>query len=114
MERLSLSTLPLVDDGSIAHVFDKALRECYLDCDDRPALVKDRSITLKITMKPHEASEELRFVQASFEVKTSIPGKGTTQVFKPIARDRSLGFETDTRDVDHDPDQSTLPYSSEE
>lgn len=117
MEKLSLSTLPQYDQGSVAVLFDQAIRDAYLDLEDRPLLKKDRVVTLVVKLKPHEVDEaaDLEEVASEIHVKCALPDKqARVNILAPSKKLGGLGFEPDTRRAKFAPDQQTLPISDGE
>lgn len=117
MEKLSLSTLPLYDQGSVAVLFDQALRDIYLDLEDRPTLGKAaRTLTLQLNFKPSaDENADLDEVECDIQVACKLPNKAArVNYLFPSKRDDGLGFEPDTRRAKFAGDQQTLPIGDDE
>lgn len=116
MEILSLGTLPQYDSGSVGVLVDKALRDAYLDLDDRPLLKKSRKITITIDLKPRDTDgNNLETAECAISVKLTMPNKESR--VNIVANDRKgggLGFEADTRVAKHHRNQASLPYKDGE
>lgn len=70
-ENFSLQTIPLIDNGVIAHEFNQKLEIMRQDLIDRPNLNKDRKIVLEIKMRP--AQHAGWAAETQFNIKHSIP-----------------------------------------
>ena len=118
MQKLTLETLDQYDMGSVAVLFNQALNAIYLDCEDRPLLKKDRTLTLQIKIKPHEVSDnaDLEDVVSEISVKTSLPDKeARSQIIVPVKKLGGFGFEPDRRSAKgFDADQPTLGLKADE
>lgn len=103
MHLLSLETLPEYDGGSLAILVNRALRDFHDDLDDRPEIKKARKVTIVIEGKPRDVTgSQLETAEVSISVKLSIPNKETrVNILSNQAKDRALGFETDTRVSKH-------------
>lgn len=117
MEKLSLETLTQYDQGSVAVLVDQALRDAYLDLEDRPLLKKDRVISLVIKLRPHQVSEaaDLEEVASEVHVKCTIPNKqARVNILAPSKKIGGLGFEPDTRRAKFAPGQQTLEMEADD
>lgn len=116
MEKLSLETLPQYDQGSVAVLFNQALRDAYLDLEDRPHLKKSREIHLVLKLKPRDVEgSDLESVESEIHVKSSLPNKqARSNVIAASKRLGGFGFEPDTRHAKFAHGQQTLPVSAEE
>lgn len=118
MQKLSLETLPSYDQGSVSVLFNQALQNIYLDCEDRPLLKKERTVTLQIKIKPHEVGDnaDLEAVASEISVKTALPDKeARSQIIVPVSKYNGFGFEPDRRSARGlDPDQKTMELPESE
>lgn len=112
MEILQLETLPGYDGGSVAVLLNRALRDAYIDLDDRPGLKKNRTITLKIDIKPRDVEgNDLETVECSMAVKLALPNReARVNILANDRKSSGLGFETDTRRAKHLKGQTKIPY----
>lgn len=115
MEILSLETLPQYDGGSVGVLVDRALRDAYLDLDDRPLLKKSRKIIVTIDLKPHDVNGlSLETVDCAISVKLSMPNKESrTNIVANDRKGGGLGFESDTSRAKHHRNQAPLPFDGE-
>lgn len=117
MQKLELRNLAEYDMGSVEVLFNQALNSIYLDCEDRPLLKKDRTLTLQIKIKPREVSEnaDLEDVVSEISVKTALPDKeARSQIIVPVKKLGGFGFEPDRRSArGMDPNQQTLPIEDD-
>ncbi|MCA8968808.1 MAG: hypothetical protein KDC95_03465 [Planctomycetes bacterium] len=98
LEVFDFEQLVKLDDGRICAAFNQLLKRCEEDCRDRPALAKERSITLKLGMKPViNENGDLDSVMVGFHVKESLP-KRDSKVYNMAAGRNGLLFN----DLSHD------------
>ena len=117
MEKLTLETLSQYDQGSVAVLINQAIRDAYLDLEDRPLLNKDRTISLVIKLRPHSVSDsaELEEVASEVHVKSTIPNKqARVNILASSKKLGGLGFEPDTRRAKFAPGQQSLPIGEDE
>lgn len=111
MEILSLETLSEFDGGTVSVLVNRALRDAYLDCDDRATLKKDRKVTIEISLKPRDTNgNDMETSECSIAVKVKIPNKESR--VNIVTNDRTgggFGFESDTRKAKHHRNQAILP-----
>lgn len=99
MQVLRTQSLPEVRDGALAALLDQKIADAYADCADRPALVKDRTVTLTVKIKPTgESPMEAAIVD--FTVASKIPAQGFARQMKASPKYRGLVFEADTDNAD--------------
>ena len=93
-EKLSLSTLSQLDDGTVGAVVDAAIAEALADCDDRPYLEKARKITIEVAVSPVLDNGRLKGVDVATGVKLAKPPQA--------ARDQYLrtNYDTSTKTVE--------------
>lgn len=94
---LSLETLGEVDNGVIVAAFDKALRQVFLDLDDRPDLKTARTLTLTLKMKPLNDKSQLIRADVEFDVKVAIPSKKSV-AYPMLPTNDGLEFQPDIPD----------------
>lgn len=99
MKPLRLETLHLIQDGALALVVDQKLSEIFADCVERPQLEKDRTLTVKITVKP-SGDDPLQAASVAFQVSSSMPGSAVRQHMKYLRKNRTLAFEPDTAAIE--------------
>lgn len=49
---LTLETLGQINDGAYGRAINRALDAALRDCDDRPGLAKDRTVTITVKIQP--------------------------------------------------------------
>ena len=113
MEALRLETLHLVQDGALALVVDQKLAEINNDCVERPQLEKDRTLTIKITVKP-SGDDPLQAATVSFSVSSNVPGSQLRQHMRYLRKNKVFGFEPDTRAIEAIEGQQTLGFAEGE
>lgn len=115
MEKLSLETLPLYDQGSLQVMVNQALLDIYRDLDDRPTLSAARKLKLEIAMKPVADGSDLEEVQCEIQVSCTLPNKAArTNIIAPSKRHSGLMFEPDSRRAKFAPGQQTLGMETDE
>jgi hypothetical protein len=73
---LTLETLGRLNDGSFGKAVDRALQSVLIDCEDRPGLAKDRTITIKIKVQPLETgNKDLARAKYLPSVEISVPAQ---------------------------------------
>lgn len=115
MEKLSLETLHLFDQGSVAVLINQALRDAYLDLEDRPLVGAARKVTLEIALKPKADGLDLEEVECEMQISLAIPKKAArTTILAPHKKDGGgLVFEPDCRRPKFAEGQQTLPIEKE-
>lgn len=115
MEKLSLETLPMYDQGSLSVMVNQALHDAYMDLDDRPTLGAARKIKLEIALKPVAEGSDLEEVECEIQVSCSLPHKAArTNILAPSKRHTGLVFEPDSRRAKFAPGQQTLSIGDDE
>lgn len=111
LQQLTLENLHEYDQGSVAVLFDRAMRSIYLDLEDRPRLNKARKVSIELSLKPDDLGEDLLDVIAECKVRVSIPDR-EARVNKLCSSPKagSLLFNPDSARAA----QSTLPFDVEE
>ncbi len=116
MEILSLETLPEYDGGSVAILVNKALRDAYLDCDDRPHLKKKRRVQILIDLNPRDVDgNDMETAECCISIKLSMPNKESR--VNIVANERKgggFGFEPDTTVAKHHRDQTSIKFEDKE
>lgn len=108
---LTLATLPLVDNGSAAEAFNEYIRQAAKDCDDRPGLDKDRTVTLAVKMRPrHAGNNALDSIDVEIEITSKGPGQKTLAHRMDVKAGGSVVFHPDDR---NDPSSNPLPFNGE-
>lgn len=88
IKRFDSKSMMELDDGSVGVAVDQAIRQMYLDIEDRPALKTARTMTLTLTMKPViDDRKTLKDVRASIDVKTNVPKKGVEVIMHTTPKD---------------------------
>ena len=92
MEKVSLATIHLIDDGSLQQLFDRAIKNALADCDDRPADETAREVTLKFSIVPVSATgRSCERVSIDAQVNTKVPAYRTTPTDVSVRKDKN-GF----------------------
>lgn len=115
---LSLETLSEYDQGSVAIMVKKALRDIYLDLEDRPLLKSARKLQLELSFKPEPAHDsahvELSEVVSDISVKYTIPNReARTNYLQPSKDKGGMEFEPDTARAKFAQGQQTLPNTED-
>lgn len=114
MEKLSLSTLPEFDGGSLQVLVDQAIRDVYLDLEDRPTLGAARNVNINITFKPTAEGSDLEEVTTEITVQCKLPHKATREnILAPSKKLGGLVFDPGSRRAKCDPDQLDIPFEEE-
>ena len=113
---MSLENLPEYDGGSVGVLVNRALREIYLDLDDRATLKKKRRVAIFIDLKPAEVDgKDLETAECVIAVKVTIPNKESrTNIVANDRKSGGLGFEPDTRVARHHPDQTAMDFDDDD
>jgi len=97
LEPLSLSTLHKYDQGSLAILFDRAIRSIFLDLEDRPRLTKERKLVIELKFRPDDLGDDLIDVECSSKVKVVIPEKESrVNILAPSRKSGTLMFNPET------------------
>lgn len=72
---LNAKTLHELDQGRLGRALNDAINQVLIDCYERPALSKKRTITIKITVDPVMLDGELELLNIAPSVSTSIPAQ---------------------------------------
>ena len=108
-QQLSLATIGNVRHGAVEMMVNEALDAIVRDLRDRPAVVADREVTIKIKAKPPEAKENFEDADVSFSVTTKIPERSVST--RMLDSMDGLEFQGGAPD---NPRQKTLPIGSDD
>ena len=103
-----LEHLDKLDNGTLAEVFDQAVRECNRDCQDRPGSDKPRTVILKFHFRPHSRDDRTRgadLTSLEWELATAIPRQRSKRYALQPHHDNAVSFNPDSPD---DPNRPTL------
>lgn len=117
LEKLTLETLPQIDDGVISVAFNRAMEQLYHDCRDRPHLKAKRTLTLKITVTPDaefQQGSELEHAAIHIEIASKCPAKGLNKTVRCVPSQAGFGFFKDTNNIRHLPNQQSFHYDEDE
>lgn len=93
---LTLETLSLVDGGAAAVAFNEFLRQAAKDCEDRPVLEKDRTVSINVKMRPKVGSRgDCDSVEVELEVVAKGPAHRTMPYTMDFKHDGSVVFHPD-------------------
>ena len=100
--QLKLENLKLLDFGKIGVAFNKALKRCVDDCQERNHDERPRKVAINFTLVPTPEGDT---VKVSCEIQASTPTL-KTKVYEMVPKhDGTLAFNPDLPD---DPDEETL------
>ena len=93
---LTLATLGSLQDNMFGRAVDEGLRQCFVDCDDRPGLNKARRVTVTVDVYP---DEEASGMSGSAQVvvantKVTLPPAKTRKERLTMRRDADTGQPT--------------------
>jgi hypothetical protein len=92
VEKFNLASLVGIDAGRIKEAFEQAVRRCEDDCRDRPAVDRDRTVTLRASFRPVVGDNgELESCNVDFEINDNIP-KRRSKVYNMKAGRHGLLF----------------------
>lgn len=94
--QLSLKSLHLLSPG-LAEDFDEQLAAAVLDCRQRPALAKPRTVEIKLTVTPHPGDPDDVSIQPVTTRKT--PARKIETVRARRTRLNQLQFDFDEQDM---------------
>lgn len=94
LTEFKMESLTTIDDGRVAVAFEHALRRAEIDCRDRPAVGKARTVTLTAQLVPRtdEQGKELLEVLVQFKVDDSLPARGGKVYHMLAGKSRGLFF----------------------
>jgi hypothetical protein len=73
---LTLETLGKLNDGAYGAAINRAFDAALRDCEDRPGLVKDRTITITVKVQPLDlGGKDLTRVKYSPAVNVTVPAQ---------------------------------------
>jgi len=98
-----------IDYGELAIAINKAIHQCYLDCESRPALTTARDVNLKISLKPMIDGRDLARVDVTFDLKKSMPSQSVVVAMRPA--DGGLAFQPEAPD---NPNQRTMGFHQDD
>lgn len=106
-DRFCLKTLPRLDGGRIAAMFDALLERCVADCEDRPDDKKPREVVLRLRFVPEldRDSKTCRDVTMAADVRSRVPAMKSYEYTMEPLQDGGLAFNADLPD---DPRGTTL------
>lgn len=74
LHQFGLDTLTELDGGRVVEAWNQALRRALGDCKDRPAVKKDRKVTLELRLRPVvEEDRDVTECEGHFLVKDTVP-----------------------------------------
>lgn len=112
LAQLNLANLHDVGQGKIAAAFDKHIQRAVLDCMDRPADPKPRTITLQIEITPRiEPGGDCTDVDVQMQATSKVPTHKTAPINMAVRRGGMLVFNPDSP---HDVDQQSLPIDNDD
>jgi hypothetical protein len=113
-QTLTLNTIGDVDKGALRVAVNQALKLITNDLADRPSLNKNRTVVLKIDMKPvinkNSSTPELEEADVAWQVMSKTPAIGSEGVVMKPQQDGQLYFHSDLPDA---PDDETIMDEAE-
>ncbi len=104
---LTLSSMPLIDNGKIERGANHIIRECIRDIEDRPGEKTKRKAAIIVVFEPVlDDMGLLRSVDISFDFKKSIPNLKSSS-YPMIPDGQKLIFQPD---APFDPRQNTFQF----
>lgn len=118
-KKLTLETLHEFDGGSLAILFNQALRNIYLDLEDRSMLKKARRLSVELMLTPlideKSGRADLAEIRMDARISVKIPNKEThTNILAPSSKEGGLMFEPASRHTRTLPGQNSLPLEDAE
>jgi hypothetical protein len=76
-KKFNLESLGSLNNGAAAAAIDAALQEVFKDCHYRPALAKNRTVTITVEVQPHynDRLRGLDSVEVTAKVTTKVPAQ---------------------------------------
>lgn len=99
LEKFSLETIAEMDGGRIRAAFQQALQRLEADCKDRPALKKQRELSLVMCMTPVPEGTDLDSVNVTFKIKESIPKRESKSYNMQVVRGGLIYNDASLEDV---------------
>lgn len=108
-KQLIFENIKDIDHGRIAIAVNHALRQVYLDIQDRPNLPRERKVGIEISLKPITDGGALVEIEAKFKISAKRPEQSSVAYRMKESRD-GMTFQTDAPDNPH---QNTLDVDGE-
>lgn len=121
MEFLRTKSFPSVANGLLALAIDTELSKVHADLEDRPDVDKDRTVTIKLKLRPAKGERnedngkkvdrgnELEAARVNFQVTHSLPPQSFSRKMLNVSGKSAFGFESDTNAIKFDPRQMRFP-----
>jgi hypothetical protein len=101
LETFDLDALSRIDDERIRVAFEQALRRCILDCEDRPALNKERKINLTVKLTPTcDETGGIDDVVVAFAINETLPRRQSATYTMKARRGQLVFNEFAPEDAD--------------
>lgn len=92
LQKFNFAALAEIDEGRLRIMFDLLLEKVRLDCVDRPALNKARSVSLNVSLTPKaDQHGNLITVDVSLDVKESTP-KRVSPTYNMVPQRNGIAF----------------------
>jgi len=79
LQKFELASIVEMDGGRIREAFEQAMRRAELDCKDRPATDKARTVGLTINLTPIARQDgTLDSIEVSFDIQDKLPARKST------------------------------------
>jgi len=112
LEKFSLKSLSTIDGERISIAFEQALRRVVQDCEDRPGEKTERTVTLKLAVKPRLAVEGLcDDCDIQVAVTDSVPKRKSKVYSMSLRKGGHLLYNDDSLD---NVEQESMDFDSEE
>lgn len=113
LQKLSLKSLGLLDDGKPSMQFDKLLQTAAADCFDRYTDDRPRRVTLQIDVTPIPAEGGCSNVDADIQIICKLPTYRTNTLSLGVRQSRDGGMFVFSEASPENVDQSTLEFEKE-
>lgn len=98
-EKLTLATLANLHNGTVGILFSDIVKTLGKDCEDRPALDKDRTLALIVRLRPRiDKKGNLEDVAVDVEFTSKMPSQRTNRYIMDVKRDGTIYFHPDDKD----------------
>lgn len=111
-ETLSLATLAQLHNGTVGIMFHDLMKKLGDDCQDRPALDKDRALAIVVRLRPRtDKKGNLQDVAVDVEFSSKLPNNRTNRYMMDVKKDGTVYFHPDDK---NDPNATHLYDGAED
>ncbi|MDE2472327.1 MAG: hypothetical protein KGL35_27245 [Bradyrhizobium sp.] len=105
---LGLETVKELDAGRVSVAFAHELRRVVLDCLDRPAEKKERTVTLTVRVKPEVTDDgQCESAKARFQIASKVPQRESKAYDFGVTNKGHLFFQAEAEDPATDSQSQT-------